>query len=240
MGQGGGGTMRLAIMQPYFFPYLGYFQLIHAVDKFVFLDDVQYIRRGWINRNQILVGGQKYLFTIPMKKGDVSQRICDAQITTDRKWRDKFRTTLEHAYRRSPYFDQAMQLIDKVLSLETSSIAELAKASIRAVITYMGIDRTLVPSSSCYENEHLHGQEKIIDICIRETATVYINPMGGKDIYTPSLFQDSDISLKFLIPSFPEYKQANSTFVPGLSIIDALMFVEPLVLQSMLNEYTLD
>ncbi len=228
--------MKLAIMQPYFLPYLGYFQLIAAVDQFVFLDDVNFINRGWINRNQIALGGSKHLFTIPLVGASQNRAIREIAVEPDEKWRRKLLRTMEQAYRRAPYYEQIMPGVNSLLQTRNITIGELAKASIRWVCDLLGVTTTIVDSSGVFENSHLKGAERIRDICLRAEAAEYVNPPGGRELYEPTYFAARNIQLSFLEPHLPEYRQSGTEFLPGLSIVDILMNNSVEVVQAMARQ----
>lgn len=232
--------MTLAIMQPYFLPYIGYLQLMQAVDKFVFYDDVAFINRGWINRNRLLVNGQEYLFTIPLKDASQNRRICDIALSDDRKWRGKLLKTIEQSYRKAANFPEVYPLLEKVVNLEAENIAAYIERGFVFINEFLGIQTEIVPSSTVYGNDHLKAQDRILDICQREGAIRYINPIGGMEIYDREKFRESGIDIHFLQSRRVSYPQFSRTeFIPWLSIADVLMFNSPEAVQSMLNEYDL-
>ncbi len=228
--------MKLVVMQPYIFPYFGYFQLIHHADRMVIYDDVNFINKGWINRNYILINRGAGLFTIPLKEASQNRLICEIEMMQDGKWRSKLLKTFELAYRKAPYFNQVYPVIEKVFAVPLTTIAAFNVTAIRLICEILGIDTELVESSAVYQNRHLKGQERILDICIREGADTYINPAGGRGIYDHAEFQAHSIDLKFIESGTLPYRQFNHEFVPNLSVIDCLMFNEPAVLQQKLGE----
>jgi hypothetical protein len=231
--------MRLAIMQPYIFPYLGYFQLISAVDKFVIYDDVNYINRGWINRNNILLNSKSFLFGIPLIDASQNKLINEIEIVKDEAWKIKLLKTFDQAYRRAPYFNGIFDLIVNVINSRSLNISDMAFLSIKVVVEYIGIDTEFVNTSNIYDNRNLRGQKRILDICEREKSEHYINPIGGLEIYSKELFEKSNIKLSFLRSMQKSYKQFNAEFVPNLSIIDLLMFNSKESLKEMLEEFEL-
>jgi len=218
--------MRLAIMQPYIFPYIGYFQLIHAVDKFVFYGDVNFIKQGWINRNRILVGKKPVLFTIPIKSVSSSVKINATRIDDRqyRHWRKKQLITIKQNYGKAPLFDLIFNLIRKVFSQEVDYISDIAVESVRAVCEYLQLSTQIIRSSTVYHNSNLSGQKRVLDICSKESAKVYINPVSGKPLYSKRMFASKGICLKFLNPGIKKYNQNCEAFMPRLSILDVLMF----------------
>ncbi|MEI7582491.1 WbqC family protein [Runella sp.] len=231
--------MRLAIMQPYFLPYIGYLQLMNAVDKFVLYDDVNYINKGWINRNRLLVNGQEYLFTIPLKDASQNKLINEIYLSDDPKWRGKLLKTFEQAYKKAPFFITAFAVTEKIINLDAEKVSDWIAGSFGILIDYLGIQTEIVPSSSIYENTHLKGPERILNICQQEKANHYINPIGGTDLYDKSNFEQVGIQLNFLKSKPLVYSQFKNEFVPWLSIVDIMMFNDVPTIQGYLNEYEL-
>lgn len=231
--------MTLAIMQPYFLPYIGYMQLMNAVDTFVLYDDVAFINRGWINRNRLLINGQEYLFTVPLKDASQNKRINEVYLADDPKWRSKLLKTIEQGYRKAPFYQTVMSLTEKIVNFTTDSIADLVHVSLVELNQYLGLNTRIVSSSSVYNNVALKAQERILDICRQENATRYINPIGGTELYDKSTFAEAGIQLNFIQSKRVAYPQFRNEFVPWLSIIDVLMFNDIATVQAMLNEYEL-
>ncbi|WP_461100991.1 WbqC family protein [Spirosoma koreense] len=231
--------MTLAIMQPYFLPYIGYMQLMSAVDTFVLYDDVAFINRGWINRNRLLINGQEYLFTVPLKDASQNKRINEVQLADDPKWRSKLLKTIDQGYRKAPFYQTVMPLTENIVNFTTGSIAELVYNSLIELNQYLGIKTRLVQSSSVYNDADLKAQERILDICRQENATRYINPIGGTELYDKPTFTEAGIELNFIRTNRVEYPQFRNEFVPWLSIIDILMFNDPSAVQLLLREYEL-
>lgn len=233
--------MRIAVMQPYIFPYMGYFQMIHAVDKFVFYDDVNFIKRGWINRNRILVNKKDCLFTVPLKKASQHNLINESFINNDMysSWRTKFLETLQQNYKKSPCFNQVFPIIESILGTHVQVISDLAMTSILQISAYIGIQTEFIVSSQAYQNQSLNRSERLINICKQEGANHYINAIGGVELYQKDEFKKHGIQLNF-IKSLPiQYKQFNNEFVPWLSIIDVMMFNKRESIISLLDEYEL-
>lgn len=233
--------MRLAIMQPYLFPYIGYFQLLAAADKFVIYDDVNYIKQGWINRNNILVAGAAFRFSVPLKEASSFARIHETQIDARQYsvWREKFYRTLALNYGKSPQFAPTMALVKSVFDHAGSSIGDLAAASVVAVAQHLGLPTQLVSSSRIYANDSLKGAGRVLDICRRESATDYVNVISGESLYSRVAFAERGIQLHFLQPRPIQYPQFGESFVPWLSIIDVLMFNERDQVRSFLREFDL-
>jgi hypothetical protein len=230
--------MKLAIMQPYLFPYLGYFQLIAAVDKFVIYDDVAFIKQGWVNRNQILLQGQPHLFSVPLQGASSNKTIRDTLVSFQEypRWKDKFLKTIALAYAKAPHYEATRALLSRVIEADPGSIGELARRGIREVCHTLGLPAQIEPSSTIYGNGHLHAQDRVLDICARERATLYINAPGGRELYAFETFAAHGIELRFLRSRLPAYSQFKHEFVPALSIIDGLMFNSPQQISMLLNQ----
>lgn len=233
--------MKLAIMQPYFFPYLGYFQLIDAVDKFVFLDDVNFIRKGWVNRNRILVNGNTHLFTLPIKGASQNIAINALELNNEpNSWSRKLIETVRQSYKKSPYQEDGIGLLERVLGDAEKGLASICRSSIREVLDYLGMSKDFVFTSAIYDNQSLKGDKRILDICQREGATMYINLPGGRELYDSEVFLKDKIELRFISSEFPEYAQFSQDFVPGLSILDIVMNCSKDQIRSMMTRYTLE
>ncbi|NWK56817.1 WbqC family protein [Verrucomicrobiaceae bacterium N1E253] len=230
----------IAIMQPYFFPYLGYFQLIAAVDKFVIYDDVHYIKSGWINRNRILVNGKELLITLPIQGKRSFTDIKTIELANTDLWLTKTHRTLQMAYGKAPYFNEVNDLIQTAFDCPSSKLSELLTHQLRVITNYLGIRTELIPSSSIYNNKEMERQDRLIDICLREKSKTYINPLGGQSLYTKDAFAEHGIHLYFLEPTLPRYTQAgHPSFVSGLSIIDLMMNHSPAAIRPFLRDYSL-
>jgi hypothetical protein len=232
--------MRIAVMQPYLFPYIGYFQLIGAVDTFVLLDDVAYINKGWINRNRLSVNGKAALFTVPLEKASQNKLIKDIRICYEFNWQSKILRTIEYAYKRAPFFGLIFPLIQKIITKEKSYISGMVYYSLVNILNYLGLKTEIIASSAIYSNQHLKAQDKILDICRKENASHYINPIGGMELYARDAFAQRRIDLSFINPILSPYKQDAPSFVPGLSIIDVLMYNSRSQVSQLLQEYRLE
>jgi hypothetical protein len=231
--------MKLAIMQPYLFPYLGYFQLINAVDKFVILDDVNYIKKGWINRNRILLNGQEFIFTIPLEMASQNKLINEINLSLEGGWRRKLLKTFDAAYKKAPTFKVVYPLIERIIDFKERNLSTFISYSIEQICKYLEINTTIVYSSSQYETKNLKGQNKILEICKIEKARIYINPFGGLEIYQRKTFEKHSLKLMFLKSKPINYKQFRNDFKPFLSIIDVMMFNGKDIISGYLNEYEL-
>lgn len=214
--------MKLAIMQPYLLPYLGYFQLATKVNHFVFLDDVNFIKKGYINRNNILSNGNTYRFTIPIIKASQNKLINEHSFQTDIR---SFFKTIEFNYSTSPYYSDVLILLKSILIQEDLNVAKICSQSIIKVLSYLGEEIDFSFSSEISNTEK--SQKRILHICKKLKATEYYNPIGGVNLYDHNNFQQEGINLIFFKGEFPEYKHLSrfpvDKYIPQLSIIDILM-----------------
>ncbi|MFY7888622.1 MAG: WbqC family protein [Spirosomataceae bacterium] len=231
--------MKIAIMQPYILPYIGYFQLIKAVDKFIIYDDVHFINRGWINRNRLLVGGKDSLFTIPLKEASQNKLIHEIEVNWDAAWKSKFLKTLEQSYKKAPFYADVLPLVQASLALDNVPISEVIVENLRILCSYLDIKTEIIASSRSYNNQHLKAQERILDICLQEKAHQYINPIGGLELYDKTVFEEKGMVLNFIKAKAISYPQFKNEFVPWLSILDVLMFNSVAQIQGFLEEYEL-
>jgi hypothetical protein len=231
--------MKIAIMQPYIFPYIGYYQLINAVDKFVIYDDVSFIKRGWINRNKILVNRNEHMFTVPLSNASQNVLIRDLKLAVTEKWKNKIFKTLEYAYSRAPYYENTMSVLTQVINTKTNFILDWHLYSFELIARYLNINTVLVSSSNKYKNESKKGQHRILDICLLEKADDYVNPISGKALYDRELFLQEDIILKLLSCDEILYPQYDNEFVANLSIIDVMMFNSAEKIKNYLKMYKL-
>jgi len=209
--------MKAGVMQPYFAPYIGYWQLIAAADTFVILDDVNYINKGWINRNEIKDGK----FTIPLHKASQNKIIRDLDIVSVHE----FLFRVEKCYKGAKYFLKVMELIDR---RPLTNISQYIHSMILAICDYLEISTKIIPTSSVFKEGK--GQDRIINICKELGATVYINPEGGKHLYTPEIFAANGVDLCFL----------HCMVDNKLSIIDLLMTHSPDQIKNLLTQYHLE
>ena len=233
--------MKLAIMQPYIFPYIGYFQLINSVDTFVFYDDVNFIKQGWINRNKVAVNDKECVFSVPIKNCSSFCTINKTEIDSVNvaSWKNKFCKTIAQSYSKSPFFKVGMQIVEKIATKQYSTIDEMAKASIATVCDYLNINTAIVMSSAKYLNTNLKAQDRIIDICNQEKATTYINAIGGQELYDYATFEKNGLKLSFIKSQSIEYNQGGKLFLPNLSIIDVLMWNSKVQIAEFLKNYEL-
>lgn len=235
--------MKVGGMQPYFLPYIGYWQLMNAVDKFIVDDDLQYMKAGWINRNRILLNGKDFFITLPLKDGSNSSSFSlkiRERFISDRyfdKDADKFLRTIKAAYGKAPYFNEAMPIIEKCFLYEEKNLSRFIFNSIQIISEYLGLTTEIIFSPHIKMDCSLKGQERVIEVCKNFSATTYINAIGGLELYDSKLFESSGIELKFLRSRVNEYKQFGNEFVPNLSIVDVMMFNSKDDIKKMLNMY---
>jgi hypothetical protein len=216
--------MKLAIMQPYFFPYVGYFNLVAAVDKFVFYDDVNFIKNGWINRNRLFISGDVRYITVPLSGASSNIKIKDVKMQDKIIWQKKLLTSIEQSYAKAPNFSATFELVNEIIDSDEISVAKLAKNSVIKIAEKLCLNTNFVWESGSYQNEHLSSSERVIDICKLEDAKEYINLPGGRELYQSEQFEQHGILLKFIDPKLTSYNQFKREFMSGLSIIDILMF----------------
>ncbi|MGM5470808.1 WbqC family protein [Flavobacteriaceae bacterium LMO-SS05] len=233
--------MKVAIMQPYVFPYLGYFQLIQAVDTFVFYDDVHFIKKGFINRNSILLHGKPHSFTIPCKAISQNKRICDVELDVNEKGVSKLLKTIHQAYHKAPYFNTVFPLLESFFRLNhCTSISGLAMDSVKLMANYLNLSASWIISSKSHTgSQDLKAEQRILAIAKQEQATTYINPIGGVELYTKTHFKKEGMDLCFLKSQPILYPQFQHEFVPWLSVIDVVMFNPVEVVQQFLKDYSL-
>ena len=216
--------MKLAIMQPYLFPYLGYFSLLGSVDRFVFYDDVDFIKSGWINRNRLYLSGDVRYFTIPLLGASSNLKINEIKVQPVKVWQRKIVQSIRQSYSKAPYFKQTIDLVEDVFSVGCDNISEYATHSVMKTTERLGLNVDFVKSSSVYNNQELSGVARVVDICLKERACEYLNLPGGQELYKESDFSRNGIKLGFVEAEIKSYPQFDRAFAPGLSIIDVLMF----------------
>lgn len=234
--------MDIAGMQPYLFPYIGYFQLINLVDCFVIADNLQFINQGWINRNRVLVHGREHLITFPIIKDSAYLSINERYFVDDskEKYKGKILNTLNHAYRKAPKFDTCYALIEEILNFENKNVAKFIINSLELICTYLDIKTKLVVESEFTIPSELGPQDRIIYLCRKLGADRCINAIGGIELYSVKEFQENGLTLEFIkTKTSLNYKQFNYKFVPNLSIIDVMMFNSVIEIRSLLGEFEL-
>lgn len=233
-------TTKVAIMQPYFFPYLGYFQLIAASDLFVLYDDTQLISRGWVNRNRILVNGEPSFITLPLKKAHLRDNINCRHFVDNIAWhKKKILKAMHLSYSRAPFFREVFPFIQSILACAESNLAAFNEALIRKTCRHLGISTEILVSSRLGIGSELSSEERVIAIAKGLGADVAINPIGGFDLYSSEEFRRRGIVLKFISMNPMGYRQFGTGFVESLSVIDVLMFCPLSEVREMLFRYSL-
>lgn len=228
--------MKIGIMQPYLFPYIGYFQLIKAVDIFVIYDDVNYIKQGWINRNRLLLNGNDFMFNIILKGASSFKKINEIDVDIHHC---KLITTIEQAYGKAPYFTQVYPILIRILSNSETNLSKFLTNSLSIIIEYLNIHSIILVSSDIKKDSSLKGDDKVIDICKQLKASNYINAIGGQELYSKEKFASNGLILNFIKSKPIAYTQFKNQFVPWLSIIDLMMFNSAEKINLMLDSYEL-
>jgi hypothetical protein len=233
-------SKKLGAMQPYFFPYLGYFQLIKAVNVFVVLNRVQYTKRGWINRNYLLDDHQRpKRFTLSIQKGGQKEAIQARKIVPGPKNKDKILNALRQAYRKAPQYDQVMPGLAEAIGREEIRLDRYLFSCIQFVCRYLGLSTRIVLESDVAYPAVEGRANRLIALSSFFQAGEYVNPMGGKGLYSPEEFEEQGLRLTFLQSKPVGYAQFSSPFVPNLSIIDVLMFNSRDQVSWLLDQYDL-
>ena len=210
-------------MQPYFFPYIGYFQLINAVDLFIVYDNIKYTKKGWISRNRMLQRGKAVSFSLGLKRGsdflDVRERALAADFDGGR-----LLNQIREAYRRAPYFAQVFPVVEQIMQYGDRNLFRFLHNSILKTCGYLGIVTEIAKSSDIQIDHSLKHQDKVIALCEKVEASLYVNAIGGRALYSREDFDARGIELKFIKSKPFEYRQFDSEFIPWLSIIDVMMF----------------
>jgi hypothetical protein len=228
----------LGIMQPYFLPYIGYWQLLSAVDQFVVYDNIKYTKKGWINRNRFLRDGTDAVFTVPLMRASDSLNIADRVLADDFD-PAAILNPLREAYRKAPYFGEAFPVIETIVAAPLRNLFDYLYNSIQVVASYLHIQASLVVSSSIDIDHRLRAEQKVVAICDALSAGTYINSIGGRHLYARQAFAERGIELKFLQPRSVTYPQFQEQCVPSLSIVDVMMFNSKRAVGMLLGEYDL-
>lgn len=227
--------MIVALVQPYFFPYIGYFQLMHAVDCFVFYDDAQFMKGGWVNRNRILRSGSPAWWTFPVVSADYKLPINQRSYAASAEAIGSLAAKIDHAYRKAPHFKRVFAQLTSRLQEPMPNVAEFNQHHVKCIAQELGIDCQFAVSSEIDKDAALDGQARVIDICRRLGATTYINPIGGLELYDPRAFESAGIELRFIKARPTDYAQFGEPHVPFLSIVDVLMFNGPELSRALLD-----
>lgn len=234
--------MKVAIMQPYTFPYVGYFQLINHVDKWVIFDDTQYISKGWINRNRVLhpdVKKEWQYITVPVKKHSLESRIKSVEINENIEWRKQLLGKLTSYKKKAPFYAETVEFISDCISFECITLSEWVVHTLNSTCNYLGIafDYSLFSQMEVSTDNVEHAGQWALEIAGAMGADVYVNPPGGYSIFNENEFQARNMELRFLRPNLTPYVQRRGSFVPGLSIIDIMMWNNKDKICEMLTDY---
>jgi hypothetical protein len=230
--------MTLGIMQPYFLPYIGYWQLLAAVDRFVVYDNIKYTKQGWINRNRFLRHGTDAFFTLPLKKASDFLDIRDRVIADNFHPRSVL-NPLGEAYRHAPFFEDVFPVVDAIVSNAARNLFDYVYDTIHGIASYLDIGTPLIVSSTIPIDHGLKADQKVLAICGAFGATTYVNSIGGRELYSVDAFAARGVELKFLQPRPLVYRQFTEPFVPNLSLVDVMMFNSRDAVKAMLREYDL-
>lgn len=228
--------MKLGIMQPYFLPYIGYFQLINLVDKYVIYDDVNFIKGGWINRNKILLNGGAFMINVPMHGASSFKKINEIKVGNNKA---KMLLVIMQAYKKAPYYSKVFPLVRDIVQFNNDNLALFISNSIKKIAQYLKIETEISLSSEIKKNNNLKAQEKVISICQILGATEYYNAIGGQELYNREEFASHNLTLKFLQTEIVSYQQFDNEFMPYLSILDVLMFNSIDAVNEMMSKFNL-
>lgn len=228
--------MTIGIMQPYLFAYIGYWQLINAVNTFVIYDDVNFIKQGYINRNSILTNGKSQQFTLELIGASSNKLINQISVGNNK---NKVLKTIKQNYSKAPYYNEIIIIIEEILNNEEKNLAKFIGFSLMKISNYLGINTKFILSSDIEKNNDLKAQDKVLGICKILKANKYINAIGGQELYSKEIFRENNIELNFLKTKLVEYKQFDDEFVAYLSIIDILMFNDKEKIIHYLNDFEL-
>jgi hypothetical protein len=233
--------MKVAVMQPYFMAYIGYYQLIQSVDTFITYDNIKYTKKSWFNRNRILMNGKDKLFTIPLKSDSHYLPVNERYVADSySKERHKIIQWIKSSYKKAPFYQENIQFIEGLFNQNNRNLFEFIYFSINQVCNLLQIETNIIKSSKVEIDHLLKGEDKIIAICNSLNADMYVNAIGGKELYSKDRFKQNNIDLKFIRTRKIEYKQFSYEFMPWLSIIDVLMFNGVERTKNMLYEYDLE
>ncbi|MCQ2062572.1 MAG: WbqC family protein [Fibrobacter sp.] len=228
--------MIIAANQPYFLPYIAYWQLINLADVFLIGDNYAYMKHGWVNRNRILERGKDAFFGIEIVQKSVNRYINETQVK--KTLFPKKLKTLVHNYAKAPYFEQGYALMERIFANSETNLSRFLEFSIREICSYLGITTKIGHTSDFVGNNKFKREERVYDFCHRLGGDIYVNPIGGQKLYHFDEFRRQNITLKFIKSECRPYKQFDNEFVPGLSILDIIMFNPVETIQEMLQEYS--
>ncbi len=229
-------------MQPYTFPYIGYFQLINYVDKWVVFDDTQYISKGWVNRNRILHPDSKkewQYFTIPVKKHSRKSKIQDIEINTELNWKDELLGKLSHYKKKAPFYMETVDFLGDCISTNDYKLSEWTVHTLKSTCDYLDLsfDYSIFSKMDINTENIEHAGEWALRISDAIGVDEYVNPPSGYRIFKENEFLEKNIKLRFLKPNLTPYIQRRSSFTAGLSIIDVLICNDKNQIREMLMEH---
>lgn len=231
--------MKIGIMQPYLFPYIGYFQLINFVDEFIIYDDVNFIKGGWINRNRIIINNTLGFISLQLQNKSSFKKINEINIVPEGNNRNRILSIIKYCYQKAPYYPDVYPIIEDIILNKEDNLAKYITNSLKILCKYIGINTQILSSSRIKKDNNLHGEKKVIDICKNRNASVYINAYGGRKLYSKENFGINNIDLKFIHTLPIKYQQFSDTFYSDLSIIDVLMFNNIKDIKKMMKMFTL-
>ena len=230
--------MKIGIMQPYFLPYIAYFSLINLVDKFIYYDDVQYIKRGWVNRNRVKMKNEWLYIILPIKKASLNSNINEVFVVNNKREIDKIKNTIKHCYVNAPNYEKIKNIVFENIK-PGLNISKLNINLINIICNYLNIDTKMYISSEIEKNSNLKGENQILEICKRLDGDLYINPIGGKELYSKKKFYKLGIRLNFIEIDKIEYYQGKYNFIENLSFLDVLMWCSKEKIHHLLKMYKL-
>lgn len=239
--------MKIGIMQPYFMPYIGYWQRIHAVDVHVIFDDVNYIKSGWMHRNRIIINGCTHYLHLSVRKASQNKKINETFIIAEKALQERMLKTLECSYRKAPFFADAMEVLTDIIMQKEENLAKYLSFQIQKICWYFGIKTKILISSDIDKNNSLKGQEKIMDICkqVGKSAyaggITYVNASSGEHLYNKNDFRNQNLNLEFIKNKSSVYytQMRCESFIPSLSVIDIMMNCSLDSIQKLLNDYVI-
>jgi len=231
--------MKLAVMQPYFFPYLGYFQLIDAADRFILADEVQYIRHGWINRNRLQnEKGECTYIIAPVKKHSLKTAIKEITVA-DNGWKKEVLKKLQPYKNKAPFYKQVFSFMEACFEVKSDNLSSINQHFLIQTCRFIGIEKEIeLQSDLNLDYAKVHNKtDRVLQFCYQLGANTYINLPGGTVLYDKTIFLNNGINLQFIKPNLPLYPQLSAHFEPALSIIDVMMFNEPQKIKEMVKDY---
>lgn len=230
-------------MQPYFFPYPGYFSLIKATNKWIVFDTPQYANYSWMNRNRIInCNDDNWMyFIVPLKKRPLRTSINSIVIQNEVNWKEKIISQLGYYKKHAPYYNHVVEFLRETLTSEFVKLSDLNIHTLKATCKYIGIDFNYeIYSEMNLQIEDIHAPDEWgLNICKAMGVSKFINPERGQNFIDRQKYLNEKVDIKFLEYRYPDYDQKMEEFIPGLSIIDAMMFNSPKELKVILEDYKL-